>query len=171
MKTTSYFDDRPDSRFYAANIDGVVVSIRENLPTCGVTDGEVWAACWIQGQLLERRFQTTRGAQLGIPRLVRSFLGQPDVPSIGAWVALARKEYAVACPVCRASFGQPCIDGDRAQALATRQVSVLVSGAPWCPEVHELDVTLPPLIHMGRRSQHYRSLHGHAPARRVASEG
>lgn len=78
LRTTTYFDGRPDARFFMADIDGLIVSVRENLPTYAVTDGEVWIACRIHARCIERRWESTRIARRAAralrsrqPRIVR----------------------------------------------------------------------------------------------------
>jgi len=160
MQTTSYFDDRPDARFYMADVDGVIVSIRENLPTYGVTDGEVWAACRIQERLLSQRFVSVERARSDLPRCVRYWIGaRADMPTIGAWVPLRREEYAVGCPVCAATRGQACLDEEGAPLLE-RKGALHVVGAPWQPDPHVVEVECAPLVHAGRITAHQRSLRG-----------
>lgn len=160
MQTASYFDSRPDSRFFMADVDGVVVSIRENLPTYGVTDGEVWVACRIHGRLLERRFASLERAHRDLSRYVRNWIGtRADTPTIGAWVPIRREEYAAACPVCEGATGKPCLDEEGSAMLDGRGV-VRVIGAPYQPEPHDVEVQLVPLIHCGRITAYHRSLHG-----------
>jgi len=160
LATTSYFDDRPDARFFVTAVDGVVVSIRKNLPTYGVTDGEVWAAWRSHDQLVEHRFANTNDARRRLGQIVR---GRDDLPLIVAWTSIPRAEYAVACSICEAAFGQPCI-GDGAPLLASKGHATIV-GAPWQPAPHDVEVDLVPLVHAGRITRYFQSLHGERGAR------
>lgn len=158
LATTSYFDGRPDARHYAAIVGvDVVVSIRENLPTRGVTDGEVWAAWRHADQLFEHRFTDLRDARFHLGQIIR---GEPW-PLL--WMQVARAAYAVACPVCEAAFACPCVDGDE-PLLASKGHARLV-GAPWRPEPHDVEVNLKPLVHAGRITRHHQSLHGEKTSR------
>lgn len=160
MRTCSYFDGRPDARHFMADVDGVLVMIRQNLPTSGVTDGEVWVAFRVHDRLVERRFESVDRARREAARFVRDTRGtSADSPTIGAWVAIARAEHAIACPQCLADPGQPCRDDDGEPMLASRG-SVLVVGVPYRPEMHEVEVDLAPLVHAGRCTAHLRALHG-----------
>lgn len=160
MKTTSYFDSRPDARFFMIDVDGITVSIRQNLPTYGVTDGEVWAACRIRERLFEQRFASIESARRDLVRCVRAWIGaRADTPTIGVWMPIRRQEYAVACPICGGSPGQPCLDEEGA-TMVDRTGTALVVGAPWRPEPHEIEARLAPLVHAGRITKHHRSLHG-----------
>jgi hypothetical protein len=160
MQTTSYFDSRPDARFFMIDVDGIAVSIRENLPTYGITNGEVWAACRIHNRLFERRFASIDRARREIARCVRDWIGaRADTPTIGVWVPIRRQEYAAACPVCGGVPGQPCLD-EEGVAMLDRKGTVIVVGAPWQPDPHEAEVQLSPLVHAGRSTAHHRSLHG-----------
>lgn len=166
MQTTSYFDSRPDARFFMVDVDGTVVSIRENLPTYGVTDGEVWAACRIRDRLHAQRFASLERARRDLSRCVRDWIGvRADTPTIGVWVPIRRQEYAVACPVCGGASGQPCLD-EEGGAMLDGKGTVLVIGAPWQPDPHEVEVQLSPLVHAGRITAHHRSLHGERGERR-----
>ena len=125
MQTASYFDSRPDARFFMADVDGVVVSIRENLPTYGVTDGEVWAACRIHERLIERRFASVDHARRELARCVREWIGaRADTPTIGVWVSLRRGE---STPRLVPSAG--CRHGNRA---STKKALTCSRGAAWC---------------------------------------
>jgi hypothetical protein len=160
MRTCSYFDGRPDARHFMADVDGVLVMIRQNLPTGGVTDGEVWVAFRVHDRLVERRFEGVDRARRATAHFVRDTRGtRADSPTIGAWIAIARAEHAIACPHCLADQGRPCCDDDGEPMLA-RRGSVLVVGAPQRPEMHEAEVDLPPLVHAGRCTAHHRALHG-----------
>lgn len=163
LATTSYFDGRPDARFFAAvvgNFD-VVVSIRENLRTYGVTDGEVWAAWRNDDRLFEHRFVNIDDARHHLAKVVRG----ESWPVL--WVPIERAAYVVVCPICEAAFGQPCIE-DGEPLLASRG-RVMVVGAPVQPDIgsaflggepHDVEVNLVPLVHAGRMTRHHQSLHG-----------
>jgi len=157
LATTSYFDGRPDARHFVAHVDDVVVSIRENLPTYGVTDGEVWAAWRRDGRLFEQRFADGDDARRHFGQVV---LG---TPLIVPWNAIARAEYAVFCPVCEAALGQPCVDGGKPM-LAGKGIVQVVS-APYRPEPHDVEVKLAPLVHAGRITRHHQALRGKGGAR------
>ena len=165
LRTTTYFDGRPDARFFMADIDGLIVSVRENLPTYAVTDGEVWIACRIHARCIERRWESTRIARRELGRFVRASLGScVDTTTIGVWIPIEREEYAIGCPVCAAPRSQPCVDAS-AQSLPDRGAWLSVIGAPYKPEAHQVAVTPRPFIHAGRSTAHYQSLRG-MPARR-----
>lgn len=153
LQTTSYFDGRPDARYFVAVVGtDVVVSIRENLRTYGVTDGEVWAAWRSNDQLFEHRFTSVDTAHHELGRIVRG----EAWPMI--WMRVARAEYAVVCPVCEAALGCPCIE--EGEPLLASKGHARVIGAPYRPEPHVIEVTLKPLVHAGRITDHHRSLHG-----------
>ena len=158
LVTKSYFDDRPDARFFVAHVDEVIVSIREYLPTYGVTDGEVWAAWRSDDHLVERRFVSVVDAQRHLGALVRK--EGEGLPTIVPWTAIPRQEYAVSCPVCKAVLGKPCLDDDEARTpmLASKGHARII-GAPWQPEPHDVEVDLAPLVHAGRITQYHQSLH------------
>lgn len=159
LTTTSYFDGRPDARYFVAVVGtDVVVSIRENLPTYGVTDGEVWAAWRVADQLFEHRFASIDAARRELGRIVRG----EEWPMI--WMRVARAEYAVACPVCKAAFACPCVEED--EPLLASKGHARVVGAPWHPEPHDVEVNLPPLVHAGRITALHRSLYGERGERR-----
>lgn len=159
-QTSSYFDSRPDSRFFMVDVDGVVVSVRQNLPTYAVTDGEVWIACRIHDRCVERRFATVEVARHDLSRFVRDLIGaRADAPTIGAWIAIRRAEYAVACPSCGVEPARSCLDEAGAAMLARRGTAIVV-GAPWQPDPHEVELDLSPLVHAGRITAHHRSLRG-----------
>lgn len=159
LATTSYFDGRPDARFFVAVVgdNDVVVSIRENLPTYGVTDGEVWAAWRRDDQLFEHRFTDIRDARFHLAQVVR---GEPW-PVL--WAQIERAAYAVACPICEAAFACPCTS--EGAPLLARKGSALIVGAPSRPEPHTIEVALCPLIHAGRTTRHHLALHGERGAR------
>jgi hypothetical protein len=160
LQTRSFFDSRPDARHFVADVDGVVVSIRQNLPTYGVTDGEVWIAFRLHDRLVERRFGSVDRAKHDAARFVRDAIGtRADSPTIGAWIAIRRAEYAIACPICAAAPTCPCVDEDGAQMLEGKGTALVV-GAPHRPEMHEVEVNLPPLVHGGRATAFHHSLHG-----------
>lgn len=160
MRTNSYFDGRPDARHFMADVDGVLVMIRQNLPTYGVTDGEVWIAFRVHDRLVERRFESLERARRDAARFVRDNLGQrSDAPTIGAWISLRRAEHAISCPHCATGPGQPCID-DHGSAMLEGKGTVLVVGAPYRPEMHEVEVTCSPLVHGGRVTAFHHALHG-----------
>ena len=161
MQTRSYFDGRPDARFFMMDVDGIVVAIRHNLSTYGVTDGEVWIAFRVHDRLIERRFETVDRARRAAARFVRDSLGRRSdaPPTIGAWIAIRRAEYAVACPNCHVEPRLPCVDED-AEPMIEREGTALMVGAPYKPALHEVDVTLSPLVHAGRCTALHHALHG-----------
>lgn len=168
MRTNSYFDSRPDARHFMADVDGVLVMVRQNLATHAVTDGEVWIAFRVHDRLVERRFESVDKARRETARFVRDTRGgeRADSPTIGAWIAIERAEHAARCPHCAAGPGQPCVD-DRGDAMLAGKGSVLVVGAPYRPEMHEVEVATPPLVHAARCTAHYVSLYG--PTRRIGN--
>ncbi len=157
--TTSYFDSRPNARFFAAIVDDIVVSIRQNLPTYDVTNGEVWAAWRNDGRLFEHRFADVADARRQLGRIVR---GHNDLPLIVAWTSIPRAEYAVSCPICAAAFGQPCVEG-REPLLASKGHARII-GAPWRLELHDVEVNFLPGIHVERARCHHQLLHGDPPS-------
>jgi hypothetical protein len=158
LATTSYFDGRPDARHIVAVVGtDVVVSIRENLRTYGVTDGEVWAVWRAADRLFEHRFENVDDARRLLGKIVRG----EEWPMI--WMQIARAEYAVPCPVCEAAFACPCVDGG--EPLLASKGRAQVVGAPWRPEPHDVEVKLAPLVHAGRITQHHRALHGESVRR------
>jgi hypothetical protein len=158
LVTKSYFDDRPDARFFVAHVGEVIVSIRENLPTYGVTDGEVWAAWRSDAHLVEHRFVSVVEARRHLGALVCK--EDEGLPTIVPWTAIPRKEYAVSCPVCKVALGGPCLDDDEARTpMLASKGRARISGAPWRPEPHDVAVDLAPLVHAGRIAQYHQSLH------------
>lgn len=157
LQTDKYSDGRPDALFFMADIDGVIVSIRENLPTYGVTDGEVWVAFMVNGARRERRFTDVEIARRELAGFVRDSVGRPhDTVAFGKWRLIRREEYAVACSICKAERGQPCVDEDG--PMIGGKATVLVVGAPWHPAPEEHEVNTPPLVHAGRCTDFFRSL-------------
>lgn len=147
LRTRTYFDSRPDARYFMVDVDGVAVSVRENLPTHGVTDGEVWIAVRIHDRCIERRFPSVSSARRELARFVRALLStRADAPTIGAWIPILREEYVVACPVCKAAPAQPCFD-----------------------EVD--DDLIVPFVHVGRCTAHQQSLRGGGRRKEVSLRG
>ena len=160
LQTRSFFDSRPDARHFVADVDGVVVSIRQNLPTYGVTDGEVWIAFRLHDRLVERRFGCVHHAKRDVARFVREMIvTRADSPTIGAWIAIRRAEYAVICPICTAAPTCPCVD-EAGEQMLEGKCTALAVGAPYRPEMHAVEVNLPPLVHGGRATAFHHALHG-----------
>jgi hypothetical protein len=166
MQTTSYFDTRPDARFFMAYIDGVMVSIRENRRTAHITDGEIWTAFAVSKHLVEYRFDTLLAARRELASVVRRYIdaampegGQRRAAEnvVPIWVPIAREEYAVPCPVCGAREAQPC----SGRAMKPSKGPVIVVGAPWNPEPHAIEIDLCASIHAARETRHHCALRGH----------
>ena len=131
-----YFCDRADSWYFFADIDGVVVHIKENLDTTAhfTPAGEVFFAYRVDGRLHEGRADDIGDARRRIPAHVRAVVGPKDVPTIGTWIPIRIPEEAMPCPECGAVPGVPCLD-DRGPLV--NSATALIVGAPWQPEPHE----------------------------------
>lgn len=131
-----YFCDRADSRYFFADIDGVVVHIKENLDTTAhfTPAGEVFFAYRVDGRLHEGRADDVGAARRRIPEHVRAAVGPKDVLTIGIWIPIRIPEEVMPCPECGAVSGAPCVDDG---GPLVDSATALIVGAPWQPEPHE----------------------------------